>query len=320
MRWVPKRKQSIFAAESFAEVTAMVEELGGFVASVDTRSGEIGTLECAFFEAADEDKNKSGFVYTGAVVCLQGLPHRTETVREWHTAATKAGWLRAGTIVAVPNMQMSSALQAADVAAVIDAAVQRVGMERCVLAAKDLVAPCVVEAIANDLTDVLVPGLVLVAPTSPPPLVCSELTIPVLLLWSQDDNVCAFGERIPWKEALDNREGPTTMKDCKFGKHRIDKMLGDKVMSEAAHGFIVSSLLIAELVEHDEDEEPLSPGCGRRIRKLTEELPEFLRQASLHSHVDEDTDKSASKERLAALRLSSDLGGWVQSGMVQSSE
>merc|ERR1719350_2730033 len=98
------------------------------------------------------------------------------------------------------------------------------------------------------------------------------------------------------------------MKECSSGRHRFDKMLGDRGIAEAARCFVVSALLIADLAEKEEDdgEDSESEDRGRRIRALTDELPEFIRKASHHSHGDEEDADAAGSDKLVAQRLAQD--------------
>lgn len=307
-RWVVKAQPSVYSTHSFGEISEAITKYGGELRTMKTEKGMGGSLECAVFEPPQEAAPRPG---VGVIVCLQGLPPSEESIREWSSAAQSVGWLGLGAIVAVPNFQMSSGLRASDLGAVIELVLSTLGADECVLVVKDIVAPLVIQALAEETISKVV-GLLLLAPSSPAPFACSKLKVPVLLLWAQDDDVCAIQEQPGWVEALDAQRGaPTTIKTTRKGKHRFDKMLGDELLSEAVKNFTVSVFLIANLGQKRRNSED-------RVRALTEELPEFIRSVSTRSRHGENDEEEApgAPER----RLKTDLPGWLQSGMVNASE
>jgi len=297
------------------------------------------------------------FVSTGLVVCLQGMPSSTESVEEWCKAAVCAGWLDLGASVALPNLQMSSALGTEDFEAALSGALEKAGFARCILVGKDWGGVIAVELASRSKLASQIEALVLVGPNTPAPATASEVACPVLLLWARDDEISPFEDAEEWMEALDGRCMPTTMKECQTGGHEFDKIVGTGGASEAVKSFTVSAFVLSELEEEGEEQEggsrpseaaerrltqdsdlgpeerdgSASPTArSRRLSRLQAELPSFL-QATLPQfsipteELSEDAPAvppqgSAGRRPSFSKRLSLALPQWIHAGMTSGSE
>merc|ERR1719356_811744 len=125
------------------------------------------------------------YVSTGVAICFDGLPPTEDAVRQWCQAVAASGWVDIGVSVAIPNVQMSSALQRVDLEAVVDAVFTTVGFNKCILLGKGWGAQRVVEIAAGESSVAdCVEGIILVGPSSPVPSECVNIDVPVLLLWA----------------------------------------------------------------------------------------------------------------------------------------
>jgi len=196
-----------------------------------------------------------------------------------------------------------------------------------------MVAHRAVEMASQDLLkNGLVTGLVLVAPSSPPPDACKELDVPVLVVWATNDDVTPIEECEGWLDTLLDRDAPTTMKECADGRHQLDLMLQDSNIADAMHSFAVSAFLIADLGEElvrtesndVQDMFPVDVKAQERIHRLTDELPHFLQEAANHRHYGEEKSESNGKtdtmDTTRSRRLSQDISMFVAAGFVHDSE
>jgi len=233
---------------------------------------------------------------------------------------------------------MSSAIQLSDFEAIIDAAFDEVGFDRCLLIGKAWAGPSVVQLAAETAVGERVEAIVLVAPSSVVPGACETLSVPVLLFWAEDDDVSPFDDRHDWLEALDNRSAPTTLVFSERGGHRLDVLLSQEGAAEGIYRFTVSALLLGNLLEEehleeqridsDDDEDPRVKATKSRSSRLIAELPGFLRQdveccefrdgepvpEAWHVRSGMDTERRIKK------RLCMDLPHWIQGGMLTASE
>jgi len=155
-------------------------------------------------------------------------------------------------------------------------------------------------------------GLILVAPSSPPPTVSSDVSAPVLIVWAVDDDTEAYEHHDEWLEALDERDGPTTMLEAQKGGHNFGRLMESPDVLEGVKNFMVASLLHADLENGDE-------GMSERAERLKEELPDFLLAQSV-SESEAVEKRGSTMSKSSNRRLSALLPQWVQSGMPTSSE
>lgn len=334
---VSTRRVSLFTTRSLEDCTGGIDMLGGRIIELQTKSGLFGTLDCLLLEPLPKRLDPQGYMTTGVVICIHGMPPSPDTLEEWLELTNQCGWLTMGMSVAVPNVQMSSALQLQDFEAIIDCVCEIVGFDRCILVGKAWGAQRVVEIAAEG--DLLgeVQGVVLAAPSSPPPAACRGLHVPAFVLWARDDSVSPFDDAEEWIEALDNRSAPTTFRDVDTGGHRLDLMAASDVAQLISH-FTVSSLLIAHLeegaalglqgLEAGENEEDDEFAC--RSRRLTAELPGFAMRACHEPDEDQENAEPVvgepcaaaplSKAKHQARRQSHGLQMWIQSGLPSEAE
>lgn len=336
-----RRRSSILSGTSVADhgLGDFLTELGGRITELETAGG-LGTLECVLVEPLGKRLLASSFVSTGLVICLHGMPPDPEVLEEWAQAMKLAGWLDIGISVAVPNVQMSSALQQPDLEAVIEATLSLCNVGQCIICGKSWGALRAIELAKSERVGEKVEGLILVAPSSPPPDGCSNVKVPVLILWGEDDPVESFDEEAEaWIEELDGRDQPTSM-EVTIGGHRFDRLLADRAVATALRNFTVSSLLISDLENTaPRDGASISASTAaatgemvlsERAHCLTGALPGFI-LAGEESEADEDEEEDevnhetresvvSTDARRSVKRLSAILPQWLNAGMPMASE
>merc|ERR1719235_1119337 len=177
------------------------------------------------------------------------MPPSKEVLEEWTKAAALCGWSELSCTVIIPNVQMSASLQLQDYEAIVDAALDLAGFNRCILVGKAWGAQRAVEIATGATLAGKVEGVILVAPSSPAPDMCQDLPVPAMLVWARDDEVSSFDDSNAWTQALDDRVAPTTILKCAEGGHRFDRVVGDKLEAQAVRNFTAAALLIGELEE-----------------------------------------------------------------------
>lgn len=316
-----ERRPSRFTSQSFEEVSDVVRRLGGYSVTLNTRSQVLGPLECIVIEPMGKQLGHARFVTTGVVICLHGLPPSYEVLEEWGQVLQIAKWLDMGLSVALPNLQMSAALQQEDLEAVVESTLEFLKFHRCMIVGKFWGAQRAVELAASKRLSRKVDSLILVAPSSPAPSVCGRLNMPVLLCWARDDDTASFEEVDAWIKALDDRRGPSMLQDVETAGHRFDNVLRNEAVAAAVRRFTVAGLMMSTLQKDKEFE------CGRtqRIIQLSRNLPEFLQ---LHVEKDADEDPDGSSPSCAdslwpesdEIRLINFLPQWIQAGVPTASE
>lgn len=327
------RRTSVFMVQSMndhAGTKDILKAVGGHIVELHTSSPIFGTAECILIEPAGRRLQPDKFLTTGVVICMDGLPLICDTsedrLREWCEATKLTRWLELGVVVALLNVQMSSALQLTDLEAVVHAAYEASGGGRCMLVGKGWGAHRSVELAASE-TNKYIDSVILVSPGAPAPAQCHNLSKPALLLWARDDEMTPFEEKNCWIDALDGRCAPTVFNGPNKGGHSFNKMMEEEGVSDAIQKFTASSLLIANLAEEEallrersaskSKQSPGSPSGGdgdgeegddaemavtqQRSERLAAELP-------------------ATVQRQDSRKLAEDLPHWIQGGMVASSE
>lgn len=320
---VSERRLSRFTTQSFEEVSDVVRQLGGYSATLNMRSQVLGSLECIVIEPIGKQLGRARFVTTGVVICLHGMPPSHEVVQEWAQVLKLTKWLDLGISVAIPNLQMSAALQQEDLEAVVEATLELMNFHRCIIAGKFWGAQRAVELAASERLIGKVDGLILVAPSSPAPSACSRLDVPVLLCWARDDDTACFEEAEVWIKALDDRCAPSMLLDVPSGGHRFDRILQCRDAQAASRRFTIATLMMATLEHANEESE-----CKRsqRIMRLSRDLPEFL-QFNYEDDEDYDLDGAADNPlgcidipEGPSRRLIIMLPQWIQAGVPTDSE
>lgn len=286
-------------------------------------------FECILFEPPGKTIDPRGYVTTGLVVCLHGMPPSNESLQEWGKAVELAGWLDLGVSVAVPNVQMSASLQVGDFDSMVDNICAAVGFDRCLVVGKGWGAQRAAELAMVDALERKVDGIVLVAPTSPSPSPedCAHIRVPALLVWAQDDEVCPFADSGEWIKALDRRAGPTSFVESGKGGHALDGILeADDAAAAALRNFTVSVFLIGHLEEAVDaaegagaaaDAGAADPMVAQRAVRLSTALPDFLSKAISEAGGSAEVTPVSSK---GARKLSDDLQHWIQGNMLSAAE
>jgi len=315
-----ERRPSRFTSQSFEEVEDVVRQLGGYSVTLNTRSQVLGPLECIVIEPMGKQLRHRRFVTTGVAICLHGLPPSYEVLQEWGRVMRFTKWLDMGISVALPNLQMSAALQQEDLQAVVEATLECLQFPRCILVGKFWGASRAVELAARMPRKV--DSLILVAPSSPAPSDCGRLHVPVLLCWARDDDTASFEEAEAWIKALDERRGPSMLQDVDTGGHRFDNILSNGDVAASVQRFTAATLMMATL-RHDKGSE-----CRRsqRIMSLSRDLPKFLQLHLEEEEEDEDQEQSALSctdsfwPAADEIRLVDMLPQWIQAGVPTASE
>lgn len=293
----------MFSALSFGDQAADIERLGGYQAEIKTGSELLDPLECLLFEPLAKRLGTEDFCSTGCVICFHGMPPSRGVLEEWGNIAQRCGLLGLGVTLAVPNMQMSSALQDEDFERVIQSILERCGATECCLLGKGWGGPHVINYALRHPNRVC--GLVLASPTAPAPEMTKELDMPALLLWARDDDVIGFEDAEEYLEALDGRCAPTTFQISDIGGHTVDRIVTDYESSESFKHFLASVFLLADLDKPQDGE--AAGRLSERSRRLSGELPSFL------------VPRGASEEEVRN-QLTAALPEWIQSGLLSSAE
>lgn len=346
-RWRPKFPQptiaantqgrpSLFTTGSFTGLSCedRMKSVGGRICALDTGEALLGEVECIVIEPQGKQLAPQDYNTTGVVICFDGMAPSSSTLCEWCAATEAVGWLDLGVTVVLPNVQMSAALQLSDLEAVVKASLRAASFESCLLVGKGWGAERVVGlAIGGGVADVI-EGVMVIAPSSEPPLNCADLEIPALLLWSKDDDLVSFSQSEAWVEALDNRCAPTTFKDVETGGHQVDKMLHSAGVAQAARDFTVATFLLADLDEVADEKSldltPVSRSNSQRFSRLSLELPSFLRECGerVETPTTGTPDVGSTAPAEPALtpaqktmqRLTVELPHWIQAGLTSASE
>ncbi len=226
------RRSSMFSAVSFD--TTGSSRFGGYVAELDTG---LEIVDCQFFEPL-ERKMGGDFQMRGLIICLHGMPPGDEVVEEWSNFAQRAGLLGLGITIAIPNVQMCSVLSSEDFLRIIEAIMEKQQMRQCLLLGKAWGGPHVVN-FALENPELLV-GVVLSSPSAPPPEQISELTVPVLLLWAEDDEVVSYeDEAKEYIQELENHP-QATISISHNGGHNCDRLAADKKALNVFRSFLTT--------------------------------------------------------------------------------
>lgn len=365
-RWVPKqelspaRKNSILTTRSFADIgdigggfDGVLESVGGRLAHLKSGSALLDPLECLFIEPPGKRLDPKGYLTTGMVIWLDGMPPTAEALEECCQVVESAGWLDLGVSVAIPNVQMSSALEVTDLEAVVSAVCDAVGFNHCLLLGKGWGAQRAVELATGSNVSDCVEGLILAGPSSPAPASCCDVDVPVLVLWAQDDDLSPFEEHEAWLEGLVEGSGPTSFQVTEEGGHRVDRILACEGLSETVRNFTASTLLISHLAqeelfeeqalsdsEEEEEEEDREAAAAngaenpramnrRRSDMLAAKLPPFLRQDAACAGINDDGEacqeaehvrSGMDAERRIRKKLSMELPQWIQAGLPTAAE
>lgn len=310
-----KKRSSVFAAQSFGDLGASLDILGGRIVEMPTRSEQLGPLECVLIEPAGKRLSPDQYSSTGLVVCLHGMPPTAGIIEEWCGTVRRVGWLESGISVAIPNFQMSAALKVEDSQAVVDAACELAGSSGCIIAGKGWGARQAVEIATNASgSSHKIEGLILAAPGLPVPFGCNNLSLPVLLVWAHDDDVQNFDEGCEaWGEALQDLSSPVQMHDVETGGHSLAEMVTDESIASAIKRFANGAFLISDLEADAETEDAEGAPCmtkciSERTRRLTCELPDIVHRLS--------TDEGSPSKRELMERTKS----WIDSGMASAAE
>lgn len=301
------RRPSLFTTQSYEDFGEVVDLLGGRLITLETWSTALGAdpLECVVLEPPEEvailrpydDREQR----QGIIVCLHGMQPSREVLEEWAEAMQLAGWQELGLTVALPNVQMSAALQQEDLEAVVEATLELAGFQSCLLVGKCWGAQWAAELAASERLSGKVAALMLMPGNLTVPQACSRLEVPVLLACTQEEE-----EADLWILALDERCAPTILQVVGAEEHRFDQllMLEEGAAAGRARRFTVASLLLADLLRLDRSGDTLSSATERWIC----ELPGFLRSS---------VDDLEGDELLQLLEV---LPQWIQAGVPSASE
>lgn len=275
--WLPR--DAIQHRRSFEEARDFTKKLGGRVLKLQPQGIEdVESLECVMVEPMGKILSPAEYVSSGLIVCLDAGTHTSEQQEEWGQVLKTTQWLDSGISFALPDV--SELADPADLELVVEAVLKQGGFKTCVLAGKGWGAQIASEVAARSRLSEQIDGVVLVAPESPVPQECSQIPVPVMLIWAQDDEVSPFNEIRDWYEVLGDRRAPTYVKDLENGGHDLTKLLVKETAAQVSY-FSVSCLLLALVVQAQEQAEMtsqpirLSEACNR----LCDELPPFLATA-----------------------------------------
>lgn len=321
--WVQKsfRRLSLFATDSLQDNCDLEAFPGDArVEMLRTDSELLGLLECIIVEPRSKKLIPQDFVTTGVIICMHGMPASKSIMEEWGAAIKAAGWMDLSCSVVIPNVQMSAALQLRDFEAIVDAALELANFTRCLLVGKFWGALRAIEIATQGTLGGKVEGLILVAPSSPAPIMCNDLDVPALLVWASDDDVSSFDENSIWKEALDDRCAPTTFLPCDSGGHNFGRMLKDPLAAQAVRNFTAASLLIGELEEAIDDSGAMRPTKSERERKLSNEIPRFLQDAENGKDEEPSVVGMLTSQAKRKSNKAFGLMSWMQAGMQTAAE
>mmetsp|Transcript_46715 Transcript_46715/g.99943 ORF Transcript_46715/g.99943 Transcript_46715/m.99943 type:complete len:428 (-) Transcript_46715:247-1530(-) len=320
------KRKSMFSSCCFADIADGDQDINkraslscpdrvSKVEMIATESELFGEVECIVLEPRAKSLAPDQYVTTGVVVCMQGImPPSKDTIKEWGLTNDLAGWTNSGATVVIPNVQANSALEASDIADILNGICDFVGFDRVLLVGKDLAAETLLRLGVDPTFDRSIAGIILLGPTTPPPRLSSELPVPFFLLWAQDDEVSPFEDHVQWIDMA--REGylpVMTAKWCSKGGHDFGQVGGQEGVPEQMKNFFISSLLASDLMESDEAVDEQETKAGARIEQLTRQLPAEM-QRSLQSAA-QGEDGSVGKSLSRNQRMSIKVGDWINSGM-----
>eukprot|EP00927_Polykrikos_kofoidii_P068254 TRINITY_DN63610_c0_g1_i1.p1 TRINITY_DN63610_c0_g1~~TRINITY_DN63610_c0_g1_i1.p1 ORF type:complete len:456 (+),score=100.84 TRINITY_DN63610_c0_g1_i1:91-1458(+) len=359
-RWVPKtprggRKTSILTTMSLADISDVANgcgafgDVGGRLEVLKTTSPLLDPMECLLIEPSGKRLGTKGCHTTGVVICIDGMLPTQESVEQWCQAVKSVGWLDVGFSVAIPNVQMSAALERRDMEAVVNAVCDAVDFNRCLLVGKGWGAQRVVELAADSRVADCVEGLLLVAPSGQASQMCTDVNVPVLVLWAQDDDISPIEDHETWLENLGDRDAPTSFQVLEEGGHNLARLVVADGLAEVLRHYGVSCLLMGnlaqeehfeeqDLFESEDDEEQGASDSGvmdckalniLRSELLILHLPPFLKQDATFASLREDGEafvdaaehsNCTNTERRIRKKLSMKLPQWIHSGMMTAAE
>lgn len=218
----------------------------------------------------------SEYVSTGLILCLDGEAHSSEELEEWGEVLKSTQWLDSGISFALPDV--SCLADPADIELVVAAVLKQGGFKTCILAGKGWGAQVASEIAAGSRLSEQIDGVLLVAPESPVPDSCSQIAVPVMLIWAQNDEVSPFNEIRDWCGVLGDRSAPMYVKDPEKGGHSLALLLKqDETAAQVCH-FTISCLLLMHVMQTMEQAErkPESIKLSEVGSRLCDELPPFL--------------------------------------------
>jgi len=318
--WLPTELTS--KRKSFEEARDWAKQLGGRLMHIPTGMDDIESIDCAVVEPMGKILSPTEYVSTGLVLCLDGAEHETETLEEWGEVLKATKFLDAGLSFALPNV--SNFAYVDDLEKAVDAILKHLGSTSCILMGKGWGAKIATEMAGRSRLGEKIDGIVLIAPESPAPDECSNIEVPVMLVWAEDDEESPFSEIYQWNGMFKELSAPTFIKDLATGGHSVPKLLkqGD-VAGQVLH-FVVSALLmmlLCQAVEKVRGSDPIR--LDDHIARLCDELPNFL-VAQVGGDVElgvancltsVSNDPSRMKRRMT--NLGRVLRGWIAEGMVE---
>lgn len=346
--WLPEeltRSRPSFQGEA-------AKPLGGRLITLNTGLNNL-TADCVLIEPMGLFLAPGEYVHTGLVVCLGDLLPTKEVADEWSQILKRTKLLDAGMSIALldirqPKEEDESFHEFLEAAVV--AAVKAARYDGCfLLCGKAWGAQCAVslavlssefprrracpEQAERQLGTGSIAGVVLLAPSVPPPERCERLEVPVLVIWARDDKVSCYKEGAElWADALEARRSssgggrpPTAWREAKSGAHDMGKVLKRDDRAACEFMYFTATCLLIEGLSHaagdyDVDPESLPP----RLPRLCDELPSTI--ATLIGTVATDDDVGGLARALciacvekgvptAAMELSRVLMGWLRGGM-----
>lgn len=277
----------------------------------------LDSLECVLVEPMGKILSPSEYTSTGLIICLDGAAHDSETGEEWGEVLKSTKWLDSGISFALPDV--SSLAEACDVELVLTAVLKQGNWKTCILVGKGWGGQMASEIAARPRLSERIDGVLLIAPGGQPPNECSQIEVPVMLIWAENDEESDFRDMRDWCEVLYERRAPFYPKDLDDGGHDFAKLMKQGDTAGQVLHFVVSCLLLG-LLMRTLDETPLSSlKLSDAEEHLCHELPLFLatqiggdpEQGVAAAMV--SSDPSRIKRRME--RLQKKLVDWIREGM-----
>lgn len=244
------KRSSVLTGVSFGDVNTG-QRFGGYLSELDTG---MEIIDCYFFEPlemqfAKAECERSGlqFKRIGVIVCIHGEVPSEEVLDEWGSVAQHTGILGLGITVAVPNVQMSSLVKVEEILRIIDAILKKQETTQCLLIGKGWGGP-LVTSVAVEHPDKVV-GLILTSPSAPAPEEATELFVPVLMMWSEDDDTVPFEDSESYLETIEESVAPLTLHFTSKGGHNFDRVLTDRAGKEKLKDFISFIFSVGDYAE-----------------------------------------------------------------------
>ncbi len=138
--------------------------IGSYQIELDTG---MENVDCFFLDPPEQQLLGKRFQSKGLLICLHGMPPSTDILEEWITLAQRTGLLGLGITMAVPNVQMSSVMEAKDFRRIIGAILGQVGLKQCLLMGKGWGGPEVIKFTLEYCERLNIPPLPLLLPSGP---------------------------------------------------------------------------------------------------------------------------------------------------------